>query len=470
MHGEPVWDDVPETLRTLIAPLLAKDPAARPAPDAIVKSFAPPRGADRDWRRGPVAEDIKKREEDVRALLAPTQPSVGLQVSRRRLLTGFAAGGTLLATAGGTAAWLLRSQTTKKPDLFAFPPAVKTPAARVLSADEGDFVVGEPPKPLWGPVRVLHADSPAPLPVRDVIVFGAAAGGLAAHNVVDGKRRWAAADVHAPGRYLSLSDCLIAAVGTDGKLLTFVASTGEPKWTAPAEAAWLLAADDEAVYVVTKDRRVRAVGRSDARIRWTVELSASLAGKTGPRGVAGRGRLVVATVDGDVVALDTSDGRKVWDLRSQSEGLVRPAVADDTVYLNGRTLTARALADGKERWTAEVKLVSGENPPWGPPMVHGQFVFAVQGDWPRRLNRGDGSTGEWEALYKGGRLGPIVAQGSGWWTIQDTARREVQAVDVENGRLVWSYEQKSPKSSWITADGNRVFVVGDAELTALPVF
>ncbi|MEU2513558.1 serine/threonine-protein kinase [Streptomyces syringium] len=470
VHGEPVWDDVPETLRALIAPLLAKDPAARPAPEAIAKSCAPPRGADRDWRRGPLAEDIKKREEGVRALLAPTRTSVGLQVSRRRLLTGFAAGGTVLATAGGTAAWLLRSQTTNKPDLFAIPPAVKSPAARVLSADEGDFVVGDAPKPLWGPVRVLHADSPAPLPVRDVIVFGAAGGGLAAHNVVDGKRRWAAADVHAPGRYLSLSDRLIAAVGTDGKLLTFVPSTGEPKWTAPAEAAWLLAADDEAVYLVTKDRRVRAVGRSDARIRWTVELSASLAGKTGPKGVAGRGRLVVATAGGDVVALDTRDGRQAWDLRSQSDGLIRPAVADDTVYLNGRTLTARALADGKERWTAKVEFASGETPPWGPPTVHGEFIFAMHGKWPRRLNRRDGGTGEWEALFEGGRLGPILAEGTGVWTIADTLLREVQAVDVESRRIVWRHEQKSPKNSWITADGNRVFVIGDAELTALPVF
>ncbi|MFJ9855746.1 hypothetical protein [Streptomyces sp. NPDC101150] len=85
---------------------------------------------------------------------------------------------------------------------------------------------------------------PAPLPVRDAFVIGAWGGGLAAHNVVDGKRRWAVRDLHAPSRYLS--DRLLAAVDVDGD-------------------ASLLPADDDAVYVLTKDHRLYEFPEADRR-------------------------------------------------------------------------------------------------------------------------------------------------------------------------------------------------------------
>ncbi|MER6620354.1 PQQ-binding-like beta-propeller repeat protein [Streptomyces sp. NPDC000931] len=111
----------------------------------------------------------------------------------------------------------------------------------------------------------------------------------------------------AAGRYLSLSDRLVAA-DRDGTLVTFVASTGEPKWTSPARAASLLAADTEAVYVITEDGRVRAIGRSDAKVRWTVQVDADLGRKAASRGLAAQRRLVITAADGSVVALDTADG------------------------------------------------------------------------------------------------------------------------------------------------------------------
>ncbi|WP_204165927.1 serine/threonine-protein kinase [Streptomyces sp. NEAU-S7GS2] len=221
VHDEPDLTGVPEALRPLILPLLAKDPAVRPTPDRIAAAFAPPRGAERAWRRGPVSQAIKERESGIHELTTAVNGATASgQVSRRRLLTGLAAGGVVLAAGGGAAAaWWPRppKPTEKKVDLFAYPPAVKTPMAHLLNMDNGDLVVGGSLNVLWAVHNLAH-NTPAPLPVRDVVVFGVRGGGIAAHNVVDGKRRWAAPGIKAGGRYVSLSDRLLVAVDAKGTL------------------------------------------------------------------------------------------------------------------------------------------------------------------------------------------------------------------------------------------------------------
>ncbi|MGW7488540.1 protein kinase domain-containing protein [Streptomyces sp. NPDC054786] len=480
VHDEPDLGGVPEALRHLIAPLLAKDPAARPAPDRIAAAFAPPKGAERVWRRGSVAEEIRQRESGIHELTAPTLPGggSGRPVTRRRLLTGLAAGGVVLAAGGGAAAaWWPRPPEQTKADLFAFPAAVRTPVAHVLNPDDGGLIVGGSPKELWGPVDVLADDTPAPLPVRDVIVVGARGGGIAALNVVDGKRRWAVRDIKATGRYLSLSDRLIAAVDAKGTLRTFVPSTGEPRWTADAEADSLLAADDTAVYVLTKDHRLRAIGRWDAKIRWTAPLGAPFRTKVNPPGVLAHGRLVLGTLNGNVLAVDTADGHRVWDLRDQSDSFVRPACYGSTVYLNGKTMTARRITDGKELWTVRKRSLLNETGiEWGPVTATADGLYATHqayldsdSTYPDKWKPGDG--GHAFQIRGSSNIGtPVVPQGSGLWTVEGDAWYQVNAVSAKDGLPVCTYKLPKSERQWIVADGNRVFVMNDAALYALPVF
>ncbi|AWL40136.1 MULTISPECIES: PQQ-binding-like beta-propeller repeat protein [unclassified Streptomyces] len=471
VHGEPRLDGVPDALRPPIVPCFAKDPVQRPSTEAIAAAFDPPRGADRVWRHGPLAQDVSARRRSLHALTTAVAVDTGRPLSRRRLLTALAVGGVAVAGGGGTALWL---HGRDRRDPFSVPPAVKTPKAPALSAEKGDYVYGETPEPLWRRSSVFGDDTPAPLPVRDVIVVGAPGGGIAAHSVVDGEVRWTAPGTASARRYVSLSGRLVAAADRDGVLRTFVASTGEPKWTADADVSWVLAADDDAVYVVVGDGRLRSIGRADGKVRWTVDAGSGLGGKPGPRGLTAGGRLVVAAAAGTVVAVRTDDGGKAWELRERGEG--RPAItaAAGTVFVAGERLLAVDAGDGRRRWAAENPKVPGATPYWGPPTVHGSHLYAAFLGYPLRLGTKDGKPTDWahEGLIQCDAPSPLVVQGDGFWSVavNDTGGG-VNVIDLAEDRSPWVFPViENTDRYWLTADGNRVFVLDGDALTALPVF
>ncbi|GAB1338172.1 serine/threonine-protein kinase [Streptomyces sp. E-15] len=485
VHGEPRWQGLSPEQYALIAPCLAKDAAARPAPEQIAAAFAPPGKAGVVWRRGPVADAIKEREREVRRLGAPPLPTAGTPAgpSRRRLLTGFAAGGAVLAAGGaGTGWWLLRaggSESRRREDPFGYPPAVRTPAQRLLSADRGDYLVGGSPETLWEADGVTSAESPVPLPVRDVVIVGHPDKGVAALNVVDGERRWHAPAMRTACRYLSLSDRLVVAADDHGTLHTFVPSTGQPKWTARADAQMLLTADEDAVYLLTKDHRLRAVGRSDARVRWTAQLPGDFRETILPRSVAHRGRLVVTTRTGHVLAVNTASGRTEWTDRDLAKDrLLFPAARDGVVVLNGRTLSARRVLDGKQLWAySENAYYDHSEKEWGRPGIHGDMVYSIGCDtqgygYPKAVDLREGKK-RWDAgVAVTGNDHPVLRQGNGVWFLDPEPVATVTATGTEaDARETWSYRLTDrDDTAAFSAAGNRVFVAGGTSVRALPVF
>ncbi|MBT2490915.1 PQQ-binding-like beta-propeller repeat protein [Streptomyces sp. ISL-96] len=469
VHGEPQLGRIPARLEPLIAPCLAKDPAFRPTPGQMATAFAPPRGADRVWRHGPVATDIKQRERTVHQLTtAVSGTGTARRMSRRRLLTTLAVGGTAVVAGGGSAAWWLRER--QRPDAFALPPAAKIPEAQVLSAAGGKAT------PLWGPLAVLSKESPIFRPVRDVIVLGAKNGGITAHSVVDGKLRWTAPEADAAAGILSLSDALVAAVDAKGALMTFVASTGDPRWTAPAAGArTVIAADDTAVYVATKDGRLRSISRSDGTTRWTAHAKVDLEKERRPIGIAAQGRLVVTTDSGAVIAVDSGNGRHVWDIPNQAtadEEKLRPVVSGRTVYINGTTLTARSIADGTEQW-AKTEVSGGKTQPAGPPVVRGKTVYATAGPHVMGYSADDG-TELWKSAEGYFIHSPVAFQGNDVCVI-NTIRSSsddmgVWAMAHDSRRRSWTYPLPADAGSYgMAGSGNRVFVTHGDALLALPV-
>ncbi|MDQ1010499.1 outer membrane protein assembly factor BamB [Streptomyces sp. V4I23] len=474
VHGMARLERVPPQLAPLIGPCLAKDPAHRPTPAQMAGAFAPPRGAERVWRHGPLAADIKQRERSVHQLTTAISPSGSKGTTRRRLVTGLAVGGAVVAAGGGTAAawWLGRDR-----DPFTVPPPADTPLAEAGTATTGK------PAPLWGPDRLLAGKSPDVLPVRDVLVLSAAGGGIAAHSVVDGEQRWKAPAVSPEAGFLSLSDSLVAAVDEGGNVVTFVAATGEKRWTVKAAAKCLIAADDSAVYAVMADGRLRCISRSNGKILWTVQPQADLLTKKPPfgatsrppTGAAARGRLVVATASGRVLGIDVANGRQVWGIDDQASvdfALIEPVILGDTVFINGGSLTARNLGDGAELW-AKSELVEGKLQPSGPPLVHGKTVYTTQGPYILGFDAADGNEA-WRSPEAYFMYSPVVVQANTVCAINSRAEGD----DVE----VWAMSRDDRKGAWrhllpkdagsygLVGSGNRIFAVAGEELVALPVF
>ncbi|MFI2026414.1 serine/threonine-protein kinase [Streptomyces buecherae] len=477
VHGQPRLERVPGPLRELLEPCLARDPAARPLPLQVADAASPPAGSERLWLVGPLADEIRQREAAARRLVqdentvgpppshTPTPTGTSTRPTRRRLLLTLAGGGTLLAAgAAGTAWWLIGDADESPSDPFEIPPAAMVRPAR-LGSDNGT------PQALWGPLpSVADSGSPRPLPVRDVVVFAAAGGGIAAHRVTDGEPRWRAGDARADAGYLSIADRLVAAADGDGVLRTYVASTGAPRWTADIQATTLLAADADHVYALTSEGAVRCVSTADARVLWTRRPPLALAGGR-PTAALGAGLLVACAASGDVAAMRTRDGARAWVRTGQAAAALSPAIDGGTVFLGGHTLTAIRASDGETLWSHDpLHPVRGTAYGFGPPTVASGVVFSLDSEALRSLQpNGDeahppafvtGVAPPWQP--------PVVQAGSVW--VAESRETGVSGLPRSSPRVAQTYPLTARQGRTLAGDANRLFVLNGGSLLALPVF
>ncbi|MFE6459666.1 protein kinase domain-containing protein [Streptomyces cinereoruber] len=470
VHGAPDLDGVPPELRELIGPCLAKDPALRPTPARIAAAFAPPKGADRVWRKGPLAEDVKRREAEVKRLAAPadaTVPGSG-SPSRRRFLTGAAVGVAVLGAGGGAGAWWLnRDGGSPTADV---PPAAATPEAPFVSLV--DTEPGEAPDPLWGPIDGSAPGDEPPLPVRDVLVVGAAGGGLLALSVTDGKERWRAREVAADAGFVSVADRMVVGVDKGGALCAFVASTGRSVWRSGSDAAAVLASDGTRVYLVTKENEVRAVDAWTLATVWTRPMTSPRSPDGPARALVGEGRLVIHGRDGRVTALHVETGEKAWEFTGHGTGGQFPSLSGNIVYFGGPALIARRVDRGDLLWQEKAVDKAAD---WGSPTADGFTVFAVNAAHAHRYNSSSAYLNDdktWQVDLKGkgpGTLAPPAVEGATvWLQAPDSSRLEV--VHKETHDRLFSVSMSGQGTYRTASGGNRVFLVRGGRIAAMPVY
>ncbi|MFB4423392.1 PQQ-binding-like beta-propeller repeat protein [Streptomyces sp. QL37] len=471
VHGSPALHAVPEALRPLIAPCLAKDPAHRPPLSSVIQLSAPPRGADRLWKKGVLGTQIKEHETRTSRLSTLAGTAVAeAGPSRRFFLTSLAAGGAVLALGGGATAWWLN----RGPGL---PEAADAAPAKPLSA--GEYEPGTLPKPLWGPLKAAAPSASMLLPVRDVVMMAGSSEGLAAHRVTDGRLKWTLPEVSPSTGFLRLTDEQFVAADADGNVRCYDASTGEPQWSVPAKAEKLLATASEAklVFVLTKDGELAAVDAQAHEVRWTVGAPAEVTVDQAAVAVAGSGRLVVCTADGYYFALDTADGDEAWKLGGHAGTALTPAVEGRFVYVGGKSLLALDLESGDEVWSASSHSLSPEQDGWGSPVISGGSLVAIDDGRLYRVDRTSGSEDGFIAWPDGtlpSRTPPVL-QGSTLWIVEGGTSSGASAFgnrpgSQTDGELMWTYGPESEGDWHMAAAGNRVFLLNKGSVVALPVF
>ncbi|MFI1397821.1 protein kinase [Streptomyces sp. NPDC020681] len=468
VHGNPDLGAVPPSLRPLITPCLAKDPAHRPQPSALVDAFVPPRGAQRTWKQGVLGAQIKEHEARTAEFSTLTGTAVdhGSPSRRRFLASSLAVGGTVLAAGGGGTAWWL----TRGPDL---PEAGDAAPAKLLTT--ADYEHDTPPNPLWGPLKIAAPNASSLLVMRDVVMFAAPSGGLAAHLVTNGKRKWHLPEVSPSGGFLQVTDDDFLAADADGKVLAFNASTSERRWSAAANVEKLLAVapKDRTVYAVTKDNQLTAIDTEDHKVRWTVSVESTVDPET--VAAAEAGRLVVCTADGTYFALDSKKGDEAWRVTGQATTALTPAVEKGIVYLGGKKLTALQIASGEEIWsTASDSFDPAEG--WVSPAINDNHIAALDSGILRRVFKESGTLSDlsWPDSGTPSRL-PAVVEGKTLWIIEGGTSWGVSAftdslseeADLE---LLWTYEPDSEGAWHVGAGGNRAFLLHKGSLVAMPVF
>ncbi|HMN43195.1 MAG TPA: outer membrane protein assembly factor BamB [Povalibacter sp.] len=181
------------------------------------------------------------------------------------------------------------------------------------------------------------------------------------------------------------------------------------------------------VYAASHDGEVVALDATNGRNKWSVKTKLPLA--AGPD--VGAGLVILGSSDGDVIALDAATGQQRWRKAINSEVLARPAIVNDLVIV--RTvdghLEGLSLTDGATRWAVDEQV-------------------------PRLTLRGTAS--------------PVVA---GDRVIAGFDNGRVLAVDVRNGDVLWDaivnaphgrteLERLSDIDSPVHVSGDDIFVVG----------
>lgn len=193
--------------------------------------------------------------------------------------------------------------------------------------------------------------------------------------------------------------------------------------------------------VGTIDGSLMAVDVDSGQEAWRADLGGFLDAP-----IAASTDLALVSILGDddtapaVVALSLADGSEAWRYEPQpaTAGIGPPSIDGDTAFVAVRDATVRAiwLADGAERWRANVNVYVNPFAPASPPVLvdGGVIVADVRG----QVYRFDAATGErvWDHAYNHPvvRSTPVVVEGH---VIVATSDGRLAAFELAGGDLVW---------------------------------
>jgi outer membrane protein assembly factor BamB len=218
---------------------------------------------------------------------------------------------------------------------------------------------------------------------------------------------------------------------------------------------------------------VRAVSLTTGKTIWSKRSEYRFAGGPSTDGK----RVLVGTLDGDVLAFDAADGEALWSAEVTSEVLAAPTFAGDLgiICSNDGRITALDLSTGKRSWQVDrdVPLLSLRG--GASAMVDGDTLY-VPSDSGKvfALNLADGAI-KWEQAVNisNGRNeleriadidgGSVLASGD---LFVAGYNGQTSAVAAGSGSTLWTYQ--GPSVVGLTVDERRVYLTNNqSEVVAL---
>ncbi|HEY4249953.1 MAG TPA: PQQ-binding-like beta-propeller repeat protein [Roseomonas sp.] len=246
-----------------------------------------------------------------------------------------------------------------------------------------------------------------------------------------------------------VADDIVAVADARGIVSAFDTARGGRRWRFDSErenesdgaVGAGMAFAEGTLYVTTGLAELIALDPANGRPRWRVNLPAP---SRGAPTIAGN-RILVPTIENQLLGLDTADGRRVWTYRSTPTatvplGLPAPAVEGDVAvagFASGELVSMR-VADGRVLWTeslaaagrsslAEIAGIRAL-----PVIADGRVIAVGMGGLSIAVDLRSGRR-LWERDF-GGISAPGVA---GDWVFAVTDVGEAAAIGRDDGRIRW---------------------------------
>jgi outer membrane protein assembly factor BamB len=216
---------------------------------------------------------------------------------------------------------------------------------------------------------------------------------------------------------------------------------------------------DGVAYVVNKYGNLKAVRLHDRKTLWERLRDPSESGKptdvTAP--VFHRGRLFVAFLDGELVALDASTGKPLWRRNLGSHLESSPMVVGDALYIGSDRTNLFALdADsGKVRWQFNAPGAIKASP-----SLHQGRIYV--GDYEGAMYGLDAGSGK--VLWRTNTTKVRPFGEGGFYSSPAVAFGRVYA--ARDDGTVYAFDEETGKVSWFFGTGN--FIYGSPAVADVP--
>jgi len=166
------------------------------------------------------------------------------------------------------------------------------------------------------------------------------------------------------------------------------------------------------------------------------------------------GRVFVASLDGNLYAVDPSDGKEVWRF-SGNKGLVaKPELNSGTIYVGGfgSTLYAVDASSGDQKWSFKA-----ESWVWSRPVVSGSRVYF--GDFEGNVYAVDASNGNvvWRQELARGPIRAAMAV-TGSTVVVATEEGWLTGISLDGASKLWEREVGTAINADLVVSGDTVLI------------